>query len=339
MGPARRPPAAAASRGAVGARPVRARRAGDRNVPTHPSPRSRPRGRWPPGASATRRPTLDAADLRTDERSNAAPRLVVLCVDLSGSMGASRRAAAATGAAIGLLDDAYQRRHRVALVGFGGDDARLVLAPTSSVEIARNRLGGLTTGGATPLAAGIRAALDVISRDGARRAARCSSLLTDGRATGPADAMEQALDAAATVRNREISALVFDCEDGPVRLGLARSLAAAMSARLVPLAEHGDDAATLIAGRPVNRTTPTVSRLVAVAATVVLIAACGDEGGSGADSTDAPAATTRDRHRASPRGAHRVAVAVADRDALRHRRRRSGGRRRHVLQLPRPARR
>ena len=79
--------------------------------------------------------------------------LVILAVDTSGSMGADRRIAAAKGAVLGLLTDAYQRRDRVALVAFRGDAAEVVLRPTGSVEIARARLAELPAGGTTPLAA------------------------------------------------------------------------------------------------------------------------------------------------------------------------------------------
>jgi magnesium chelatase subunit D len=178
---------------------------------------------------------LEAGDLRTDVRTSRATRLVVLCVDLSGSMGAPRRAAAATGAVIGLLDDAYQRRHRVALVAFHGDGAEVVLAPTTSVDVARNRLCDLRTGGATPLAAGLRTALDLIARRDDHHPLLV--VLTDGRATGGQTAVEDALAVAATARRRGVEAVVVDCEDGPVRLGLARALADALGAVLVPLAD------------------------------------------------------------------------------------------------------
>ena len=194
---------------------------------------------------------LDANDLRTDVRVDRASRLIVVCVDLSGSMGAPQRAEAATGAVIGLLDDAYQRRHRVALVSFRGEGAEIVLSPTSSVEIARNRLGQLATGGATPLAAGIRTALDVVARGGGSQHEQALLVvLTDGRATGSPDALARALDAAATVRNRGVPALVLDCEDGPVRLGLAASLAEAMGARHVRLSDHGGDVTAAITRDP-----------------------------------------------------------------------------------------
>ena len=191
-------------------------------------------------ALATRRagdPTaaLDASDLRTDVRTTRATRLIVLCVDLSGSMGAPRRAAVATGTVLGLLDDAYQRRHRVALVAFRGDGADVVLAPTTSVDVARNRLHDLATGGATPLAAGLRRSLELVDRHAADHPLLV--VLTDGRATGAPDALEDAMAVAATVRRRGVDAVVVDCEDGPVRLGLAATLADALGAELLPLAD------------------------------------------------------------------------------------------------------
>ena len=74
----------------------------------------------------------------------------------------------------------------VALVGFGGAGAEVLLAPTGSVEVARNRLGDLATGGATPLAAGIARGLEVAWAVPAGEEALLV-LLTDGRATGSAD--------------------------------------------------------------------------------------------------------------------------------------------------------
>jgi len=180
---------------------------------------------------------LDAHDVRTDVRTTRSTRLIVLCVDLSGSMGAPRRAAVATGTVLGLLDDAYQRRHRVALVAFRGDGADVVLAPTTSVDVARNRLHDLATGGATPLAAGMRRSLELVDRHAADHPLLV--VLTDGRATGAPDALEDAMAVAAKVRRRGVDALVVDCEDGAVRLGLAATLADALGAELLPLADGG----------------------------------------------------------------------------------------------------
>jgi magnesium chelatase subunit D len=176
-------------------------------------------------------------DLRTAVRAARPVRTVVLCVDLSGSMGAAERAAAASGTVLGLLSGAYEQRDRVALVTFRGDGAQLVLSPTSSVEVARNRLGELVTGGATPLAAGIREGLAVAERASGAGSAALLAVLTDGRANGDPDALDRALDAAAEVRRRGVTALVLDCETGPARLGLSATLAEAMGAPCIGVAD------------------------------------------------------------------------------------------------------
>jgi magnesium chelatase subunit D len=177
--------------------------------------------------------TASRDDLRHTVREQPPGNLIVLAVDVSGSMGAIERAEAATGTALGLLTDAYQRRDHVAVVTFAGDDATVELAPTASVEVARNRLTGLRTGGATPLAAGIQTSLELIirQRDATRRPLLV--LMSDGRATGAVNAVEDALAAAAEVARHQISALVVDCETGIPRIGLAGQIAEAMHARCV----------------------------------------------------------------------------------------------------------
>jgi magnesium chelatase subunit D len=174
---------------------------------------------------------LHPDDLRAEERVAPKRRTIVLCVDLSGSMGAERRAEAATGTVLGLLADAYQRRDRVALVGFRGSGADVLLAPTSSIEVARNRLDGLVTGGETPLADGITTALRVATATSTDSAEALLVVLTDGRATGRTGAVDDAMTAATAVQRQGIASMVLDCETGPIRLGLAERLADAMGAR------------------------------------------------------------------------------------------------------------
>jgi len=175
---------------------------------------------------------LQTDDLRSEARVSPTRRTIVLCVDLSGSMGAGDRARAATGMVLGLLADAYQRRDRVALVGFRGADAQVLLSPTSSTEVARNRLEDLVTGGETPLAAGITRSLEVAVAAGVDGSDSLLVLFTDGRATGGGpDPVEAALEAATTVRRRGVEAMVLDCETGSIRLHLAERVAEAMGAR------------------------------------------------------------------------------------------------------------
>ncbi|MDQ2729865.1 MAG: VWA domain-containing protein, partial [Actinomycetota bacterium] len=180
-------------------------------------------------------PADDAGHLRAAVRETKAGRLLILAVDLSGSMGAPERAAAATGTVLGLLSQAYQRRDQVALIGFRAEGAQVLLAPTTSVEVARNRLGGLATGGVTPLAAGLHTALGLAARRPPTPVVPVLAVLTDGRATGGPGALDDALAAAGAVRTAGLRALVLDCETGTPRLGLARRLAEAMGAEHVPV--------------------------------------------------------------------------------------------------------
>jgi magnesium chelatase subunit D len=144
--------------------------------------------------------------------------------------------AAATGAVMGLLADAYLRRDKVALVAFRGDHATEVLPPTASVELARARLAELETGGPTPLAEGIATALATAKRAALEGAVPLLVLLTDGRPTGSPHALDDALGAADAVRVADVDAVVLDAEvDVDGRLGLAKELAEAMGGRTIRL--------------------------------------------------------------------------------------------------------
>jgi magnesium chelatase subunit D len=182
-------------------------------------------------------PALARGDLREHVRAGREGNLVVFCVDASGSMGARRRMAAVKGAILGLLLDAYRRRDRVALVTFRGTGAEVVLAPTGSVERAASVLSALATGGTTPLAAGLRRAAELVTLERRRDPERRALVLavTDGRASGEGG-LEAARAAAAELARVADGVVVFDGEEGRVRLGLAAELAHAAGARLLPLA-------------------------------------------------------------------------------------------------------
>jgi magnesium chelatase subunit D len=193
-------------------------------------------------AAAARRalsdgPPLARADLREHIRAGREGNLVVFCVDASGSMGARRRMAAVKGAVLGLLLDAYRRRDRVALVTFRGTGAEVVLAPTGSIERAAAVLGALATGGATPLAAGLHRAAELVTLERRRDPERRALVLavTDGRASGEGG-FDAARAAAAELARVADGVVVFDGEEGRVRLGLAAELARAAGAPLLPLA-------------------------------------------------------------------------------------------------------
>ena len=185
------------------------------------------------------RTVVQSSDLREAVRESAVARLVVFVVDASASMAAHRRIDAATGAVLGLLADSYRKRDRVALVSFAGNEARVVLRPTGSIELAKARLVGIPVGGKTPLAAGILAAHEVIRTATAGGLRPFAVLLTDGRATeaDSLDPIQAALEAGSRFRRDAIETLVVDVEDSGIRLHLAQRLADAMGATCIRLDE------------------------------------------------------------------------------------------------------
>ncbi|MFJ5925257.1 putative cobaltochelatase [Kitasatospora sp. NPDC092948] len=188
-------------------------------------------------------------DLREQVRRGRESNLVLFVVDASGSMAARQRMTAVKGAVLSLLMDAYQRRDKIGMVTFRGSGAELALPPTSSVEVGAARLEQLPTGGRTPLEAGLLRAHEVLRverlRDPDRRALLV--VVTDGRATGARDAVARSHRAAGLLAAQGVAAVVLDCESGPVRLGLARELAAHLNGDAVSLDElRGDGVAALV---------------------------------------------------------------------------------------------
>ncbi|MFD8595842.1 putative cobaltochelatase [Kitasatospora sp. NPDC059646] len=178
-------------------------------------------------------------DLREQVRRGRESNLVLFVVDASGSMAARQRMTAVKGAVLSLLMDAYQRRDKIGMVTFRGSGAEVALPPTSSVEVGAARLEQLPTGGRTPLEAGLLRAHEVLRverlRDPDRRALLV--VVTDGRATGSRDAVARSHRAAGLLAGQGVASVVLDCESGPVRLGLARELAAHLHGDAVSLDE------------------------------------------------------------------------------------------------------
>ncbi|MFD7730652.1 putative cobaltochelatase [Kitasatospora phosalacinea] len=199
-------------------------------------------------------------DLREQVRRGRESNLVLFVVDASGSMAARQRMTAVKGAVLSLLMDAYQRRDKIGLVTFRGADAELALPPTSSVEVGAARLEQLPTGGRTPLEAGLLRAHEVLRVERLRDPDRRPLLVvvTDGRATGGKDALPRARRAAGLLAAQGVAAVVLDCESGPVRLGLARELAAHLHGEAVSLDElRAEGVASLVREARTTMTTTT----------------------------------------------------------------------------------
>ncbi len=187
---------------------------------------------------------LEPSDLRVAVREGRESNLVLFCVDASGSMAARRRMEQVKTAVLSLLLDAYQRRDKVGLVTFRGRGAETALPPTNSVDAAAQRLEDLPSGGRTPLAEGLLEAAHLLAvertRDPQRRALLV--VVTDGRATAGTDAVVRSRRAASLIAEAGIASVVVDCESGPMRMGLAATLAQHLGAEHVPIGEVSADA-------------------------------------------------------------------------------------------------
>lgn len=186
------------------------------------------------------------ADVRQAIREGREGNLVIFLVDASGSMAARDRMSAVSGAALSLLRDAYQRRDKVAVVTFRGAEAQVLLPPTSSSHIASRRLTRFDTGGKTPLAQGLLRTAELVRREKARDRTRrpLVVVLTDGRATGGVDPLGRTKIAAARLVAEGAAAVVIDCENSYIRLGLAADLATALDAPVLRLEQLRADVLT-----------------------------------------------------------------------------------------------
>ncbi|MBI2877835.1 MAG: VWA domain-containing protein, partial [Candidatus Tectomicrobia bacterium] len=104
---------------------------------------------------------LEGEDIREKIRERRMGNLLAFVVDASGSMG-DLLMKTAKGAIMSLLEDAYQKRDKVGLVAFRESSAEVLLPPTNSIELVKNLLEDLPTGGKTPLAHGLVSGYELI---------------------------------------------------------------------------------------------------------------------------------------------------------------------------------
>ena len=178
-------------------------------------------------------------DIRLKQAQERSDRVLIFTVDASGSS-ALARLAEAKGAVELLLAQAYARRDHVALIAFRGSKAELLLPPTRSLVQTKRRLAALPGGGATPMALGLAAAMELGLQARARGMTPTVALLTDGRPNigrdgqpGRAQAEADAEAMARLIRAQGLPALVVDTGNRPTPW--LQMLARQMDARFLAL--------------------------------------------------------------------------------------------------------
>ena len=176
---------------------------------------------------------IRAEDLRVWIRTRRAAANILFLVDASGSMGAKERMKMVKGAVLALLRESYQKRDRVGLIAFRRTSSETLLPMKRSVELAEKELRSLPTGGKTPLAEGLAAALKMMDELARKEGAETVLVLvTDGRTNVSAagKAKEEALRAAEEIARRDAHCIVLDTEKNFPKVGLAPEIAQRMNA-------------------------------------------------------------------------------------------------------------
>lgn len=181
-------------------------------------------------------------DFQKKVRVRRAANLVLFVVDASWSMAAAERMEATKGAILSLLYDAYQRRDQVGLVVFQREEARIVLPPTSSVELAQNALRNIPVGGKTPLSAGLLTAYRVCTAAQRRNPeiVPLIIILTDGAGNVSVTGMPPQQEAgriAMMIRDSHLRTVVVNMEHPAFDRGLAQELANAVGGPCYTLPE------------------------------------------------------------------------------------------------------
>jgi magnesium chelatase subunit D len=181
-------------------------------------------------------------------------RLFIFAIDLSGSM-ALNRIARAKATMLALLRQSYVKRDSVAIVGFGGESAELLLPPSRSILRATRVLDSLRIGGGTPLSAGLACALKLAKR-GDTQGELVLLVFTDGRANvalresdGLNRSERQELIAAEVrligdqLHTARVRTILIDTQNQFTRNDAARALAQDLGAdyQLLSLAAAGSD--------------------------------------------------------------------------------------------------
>jgi magnesium chelatase subunit D len=177
-------------------------------------------------------------DIQEKVREKKIGNFFLFIVDASASMAAQQRMAATKGAIFSLLMDAYQKRDKAAMVIFQKKEARVLLPPTSSIDLAGKMLKELPVGGRTPLAQGLLRGYSVLHNYLLKEpdAMPVAVILTDGKANiglnKEEDPYLEALHIAERMsRQRQTKYIVVDTlESRQANLGTARRLADALKA-------------------------------------------------------------------------------------------------------------
>jgi len=183
---------------------------------------------------------IEPEDIMEKIRVRKSENLIVFVVDASGSMGAEQRMTAVKGSILSLLTDAYQKRDKICLITFRGNESTIIVPPTNNIDLAKAQMKDIPTGGKTPLGDGLTVAYDLIKREMNRdhEIKPIMVIISDGRGNSSISGVnpqEEISYISTMIVKDKICSIVLDSESGFVMLGFAKRLADMLNAKYLKL--------------------------------------------------------------------------------------------------------
>ena len=178
---------------------------------------------------------ITTPDIREKIRLQQRAAAILFLLDASGSMGANRRMVFTKGIILSIVNDAYHKRDRVALLTFRAAQTELLLPFTRSPQVAKCHLRRLAVGGKTPLGLGLKEA-GILLRAESFKNTKVRPLLiavSDGKgnvALEYDDPYDEAMHYAESIKRSSIESIFIDTEEDPCSFGYGPQVARAMGA-------------------------------------------------------------------------------------------------------------
>lgn len=108
---------------------------------------------------------VEPEDLREKIRKHGSKALIVLVVDISGSMSSEDKAKKVKGVLKRIMLDAQRHKDKLAIIGFKGREARVILPSTRRIFSFKDKIENISVGGTTPMAHGLKKAIEILKRE------------------------------------------------------------------------------------------------------------------------------------------------------------------------------
>lgn len=86
-------------------------------------------------------------------------------MDISGSMSSEDKAEKVKGVLKRIMLDAQRHKDKLAIIGFKGREARVILPSTRRIFSFKDKIENISVGGTTPMAHGLKKAIEILKRE------------------------------------------------------------------------------------------------------------------------------------------------------------------------------